>query len=364
MLLARRNLAHDRVRLSLSVIGVALSVMLMLLLSGYLAGIYRQASAYLDHAPGSIVASERGVRTFAGSSSFLPADTVETIRTTSGVARAIPIVLQSVVFQLHDRKEIVSVVGYDPTLGGGPWDLAAGREPVDDDELAIDRILADQHGLHLGDALTVLDRPMTVVGLTNGTSLWIGSYAFARASAVQALLRAPGAWSAVFVVPTPGTTISELRSRISLAGIDLYGKSEKVDADRKGIARIYDAPLGLMVGIAFVVGVLVVGLVIYTATLERRREYGALKALGMRNRTLYRVVASQALLAATGGGLLGVGLAFGVSTALVAWRPQFPVAIEPAAITAAVLASLFMAMLAALAPAWSIGRLAPAEVFR
>src|SRR5512134_2415599 len=71
MLLARRNLAHDRMRLLLSIAGVALSVMLILLLSGYLAGIYRQASAYLENAPGSIVVAQKGVRTFAGSSSFL-----------------------------------------------------------------------------------------------------------------------------------------------------------------------------------------------------------------------------------------------------------------------------------------------------
>ena len=53
MLLARRNLTHDRVRLVLSITGVALSVMLILLLSGYLAGIYRQASTYLENTPGS-----------------------------------------------------------------------------------------------------------------------------------------------------------------------------------------------------------------------------------------------------------------------------------------------------------------------
>ena len=128
--------------------------------------------------------------------------------------------------------------------------------------------------------------------------------------------------------------------------------------------RIYDAPLGLMVAIAFVVGVLVVGLVIYTATVERRREYGALKAIGMRNRTLYRLVTGQALIAAVAGGLLGVGLAYGIGALLVAWRPQFPVAIEFGAVAAALGASLVMALLAALAPARAMARLAPAEVFR
>jgi putative ABC transport system permease protein len=364
MLLAMRNLAHDRIRFLLSIAGVALSVMLILLLSGYLAGIYRQASAYLENASGSIVVAQKGVRTFAGSSSFLSNDVLVAVRATPGVERAIPIVMQSAVLELHDRKEIAALVGYDAALGGGPWDLASGREPATDDEVVMDRVLADQHGIGVGSRVRILDREFTVVGLSNGTSMWIGSYIFARAEAVQALLRAPGTWSAIFVTPAAGMSDEEVRARLSMPGVEAYAKTDKIDSDRKGIARIYDAPLGLMVAIAFVVGVLVVGLVIYTATIERRREYGALKAIGMRNRTLYRLVASQALIAAVAGGLLGAVLAFGLGALLVTVRPQFPVDIEPGAVAAALGASLVMAVVAALAPARAMARLAPAEVFR
>jgi putative ABC transport system permease protein len=364
MLLARRNLTHDRIRLLLSVAGVALSVMLILLLSGYLAGIYRQAAAYLDNTPGSLVVAQKGVRTFTGSTSFLSTDVLDAVRRAPGVDRAIPIVMQTAILDLHGRKSSTTIIGYDPALGGGPWRLADGREPAADDEIVVDAVMADQHDIAVGDLLTVLDQEMTVVGLSDGTSLWIGSFAFARAEAVQSMLRAPGVWSVIFVTPAVNASMADVRTAISVAGAEAYPKADKIEADRKGIARIYDAPLGLMVGIAFVVGVLVVGLVIYTATVERRREYGALKAIGMRNRTLYRLVTTQALIAALAGGLLGVALAAGIGALLVAWRPQFPVAIEPAAVGAAIVASLAMALLAALAPGRAIARLAPAEVFR
>jgi len=137
-----------------------------------------------------------------------------------------------------------------------------------------------------------------------------------------------------------------------------------IENDRKLMARVYDAPIGLMVGIAFFVGVLVVGLVIYTATIERRREYGAVKAIGARNRTLYRIVTTQALIAAAAGAVVGVGLAYAAGAALMAWRPQFRVDIEPAAVGVVLAASLLMALLAALIPARAVARLAPAEVFR
>ena len=86
-----------------------------------------------------------------------------------------------------------------------------------------------------------------------------------------------------------------------MPGTEVLLKRDVIANDAKLLARVYDAPIGLMVAIAFVVGVLVVGLVIYTATIERRREYGALKAIGARNRILYRVVTIQALIAAVVG---------------------------------------------------------------
>ncbi len=62
MLLARRNLFRDRTRFALSVLGVAVSIGMILLLSGYRSGVYTQASAYLDNTPGPVMVAERGIR--------------------------------------------------------------------------------------------------------------------------------------------------------------------------------------------------------------------------------------------------------------------------------------------------------------
>ncbi len=51
MSLALRNLLQNKMRLALSVVGVALSVMLILILNGFLGGLYRQASTYLAIQP-------------------------------------------------------------------------------------------------------------------------------------------------------------------------------------------------------------------------------------------------------------------------------------------------------------------------
>ena len=364
MLLARRNLFRDRTRFLLSVTGVAVSIALILLLSGYRTGVYRQASAYLDNTGGDVVLAEKGIRDFLGTSSLLPAGAREAVATTPGVARVVPIVSQFVIFDRHGRKDGLFLIGYDPAAGGGPWRLVDGREPMTDDELVIDRTTANQHGIELGDTLTLLDRETTVVGLSDGTTFWAGSIAFARITAVQSLLRTPGLRSFLLITPEAGMAPAVLRDRLNVPGAEALLKSDVIANDAKLMARVYDAPIGIMVAIAFVVGVLVVGLVIYTATVERWREYGVVKAIGARNRVLYRVVAAQALIAAVPGAVLGIGAGFGTAAILMTWRPQFLVEIEPPTVAAVLAGSLLMAVLAALVPARSVARLEPAEVFR
>jgi len=364
MLLARRNLLADPVRFLLSILGVGVSIGLILLLAGYRAGVYRQSSAYLDNTPGSVVVAERGIRDFLGTSSVLPVGAESAVRQAPGVAQVIPVVSQFVIFERAGRKDGFFLIGYDPAFGGGPWRLVQGREPSADDELVIDRTAAQQAGIAIGDSVQLLDRSMVVVGLSDDTTFWAGSIAFARITTLESLLHSPGLRSFLLVIPVAAVSAETLRDTLAIPGTEVLLKSGVIANDAKLLARVYDAPIGLMVVIAFLVGVLVVGLVIYTATIERRREYGAIKAIGARNRTLYRVVTEQALAAAGAGAVLGVGLAYGVGAALMAWRPQFRVEVEPTAVVVVLAASLLMALLAALIPALAIGRLEPAAVFR
>jgi putative ABC transport system permease protein len=364
MILARRNLVTEPVRLTLSVLGVAVAVALILLLAGYRSGVYAQASAYLLNTPGSVIVAEHGIRDFLGTSSVLPTGAETAVRDLPGVERVIPIVSQFVIFDRNGRKDGFFLIGYEPGVGGGPWRLVAGREPAADDELVIDRTSALQLHVVIGDRIALLDRQATVVGLSDETTFWSGSIAFAQVGTLQGLLRAPSLVSFLLVTPTIGTDPAALRDRLAVTGADAILKADVIENDRKLMARVYDAPIGLMVAIAYAVGVLVVGLVIYTVTIERRREYGALKALGARNRVLYRVVTIQALIAALAGSILGLGLALSGQAGLMAARPQFRVEIGIQDAGIVVLSSLLMAVLAALIPARALARLEPAEVVR
>lgn len=364
--LALRNLLQDRVRFVLSVVAVALALMLILFLLGLRAGAQRGAVVYLENVSGSVVVLPPGVSTTgAGSTQFLGPELVAEVASTDGVGKVTPILLTMGFSELHGTKEGVKLVGYDASLGGGPWDLHKGREPEADDEVVLDRVVADRHGLGIGDSFALGGQTLTIVGLSNETASFTGSYAFARRSAVERIVLAPSAASLLVVTPAPGTTADALVAR--LGGIQVTNvllKRELMDNDAELIAGVLDQILFLMIGAAFVVGVLVVGMVIYTATNERRSEYGILKAIGAGNGMLYRVVASQSLAAGSLGAALGVGFAFVMGWLVATARPQFPVIIEPSALAVAIAAGLSMALAGGLLPARSAGRLAPAEVFR
>lgn len=362
MNLAGRNLLQDMTRLLLSVAGVALAIMLILILTGFVAGMNQQVSTYLDHAPGSVVLVQAGTR---GASSVMPEETADAVRAVAGVASAVPVVSQYAVLDLGQTKQYVSVVGYDPALGGGPWALREGLLPASDNEVVLDAVLADRRDVRLNDNFGLMGQSFKVVGLSNGTTTWMTSYLFMRLGEAQSLFGSPRTVSLVLVAPSPGVTPEELRQRLAaIPGVDAMLKSDLIANTRSTYLSVFGAPLNLMAGIASVVGTLVVGMVIYTATLERQREYGVLKAVGARNRFLYRVVATQALAAALLGALVGMGLALGAGQLIMALRPQFLITVAPDSALLALVIGIGMALLAALLPARMLGRLAPAEVFR
>src|SRR5512143_1277872 len=364
MNLARRNLIQDKTRFALSVLGVALAVMLILILSGFLNGMYRQISAYLDHTPGSIVVAQDGVRNLLGATSLLPSD-MDSVVKTRGAAQVVPILSQFVILDLHDKKVPTYLVGYEPKMGGGPWQLTVGREPRNDKEAIFDRVLAQRHNLVLGDKVEILDRDFTIVGLSDGTASWMTSFVFVRKTALEALLRAPGATSFLLVTPSDRVGEQELRRRLrDLSSIEVTPKLQVIANDLNLYGGVFSGPIRLMVAIAFLVGTLVIGLVIYTATIERQREYGVLKAIGAQNRLLYRTITTQALIAAGAGSIIGVALAYGAAQLIMTTQPQFLIVFESSAVLQALLAGLAMALFAAWFPARVIARLAPAEVFR
>lgn len=362
---ARRILANDPFRFFLSVLGVALSIMLILVLQGLFAGVSQQVTAYLESSSADLVVAQKGLRNFLGARSVIPAEEIHAVAADPEVQGVVPVVVQYVVLELGDRREFMLLVGYDPEIGGGPWRLAQGSDDIADSEIIIDEVTANRHSIFPGDKVDVLGTELTVRGVSSGTSSWMTGTIFVTASTGSRILGTAGMPSFGLLQLEEGVDPAQAATRLeSETGLAVTTRPRVSANDIELYAAVFNGPLALMVGIAFLVGVSLVGLTIHSATVERSKEYGALKAMGIGNRALYSIVLRQAGASSVSGLALGVMLAYLVKYALGALAPQFLVAISLQMIGQVALVALAMSLLAALLPTRAIASIDPAIAFR
>ena len=358
---ARRSLFADRRRLAASVLGVGAALMLILLLEGLWAGIRAQVTLYEDNVGADLYVVAPGTLNLFADGSNIPLSTVDRVRSTSGVEWAAPVRTTYSIVDLHGRKEAVAVIGSVPGQHGGPWSLARGRSPRADNEIVIDRVLADRHDLTVGSTINVEGVPLHIVGLSRDTSMFMTSLVFVTQHAMDAALRSPNTTSAVLVGTVDPSAVA---ARLSADGFTVVTRQRLHDADLALATNIYGKPLKLMVGVGVLAGTLVIALTAYTLVTEQRRDYGVIKALGASRGRLTALAVEQTLGLAAIGGAASLVLFFG-GRAVIEWlRPQFLVLLTGNTILIAGAAALVMALLAALVPARRLNRLDPAAAFR
>lgn len=364
--LARRQLLSEPLKLVLALLGVAVCVALVGLLFGLREGIGRQVTTYPDHAGADLYVASGGTRNFlSASSSSLPVTLAPRLRRLAGGAQVEPITAWFDVVPMHGMKIVVEHIGFEPGRLGGPWSMLEGHPPSRSDQVAIDRVMAEQHGIGLGDRLRLAGRSLRVVGLTDHTASWMAPLVFTTRAAAATMRRLPHA--ATFFLVRGGRLAPEaLRNRLAAAfpRLSVMTRQRIAADDRTLMASSFDSTLLLMVLTALGVGAVVIGITVYGFVAERRREFGTLKAMGARNRRLYWLVSRQALAIALVG--LGAGILVQRVTgdAIVALSPKFLFVYLPSHLELMVAAAFAMALLGALAPVRVLARLDPAEVFR
>ncbi len=363
--IARRQLAGEPAKLLVSVAAVAAAVVLVLLLAGLRRGMGEQVTLYVDR-QAAVLVGQKGARDFLSQTSVLPEALSGAIERVPGVSEATPISQQFAMLSLHGRRVLSLLIGYDPGKPGGPWTLASGRAPRGTGELLLDQVLASAHGLGVGSVLEYRGARLRIVGISSGTSGFMTPLAFATRATVNALNRRSGMANFFLVRPDAGVAPEAVVRRINRAvpGVSALTRREVAANDRRLFVAPFSGPLLAMVVIAFAVAILVIGLAVYSSTAERRREYATLKALGLRQRALFRLVGVQAAALALAGTAAGVLAAFGAARGVSALAPQYLIAISAGSVAAIGAGGFAMALVAALVPARFVARLDPASAFR
>ncbi len=365
--LARKNLLAEKTRLLISIGGVAFAVLLILVLQGLYQGWDRKMGTYIERSGADIWVAQEGADDMFHSFSLLPRDLRNELEDVAGVTKVHPLQSRRYTFEIGSKEAMTVVVGFHPESGvGGPLEMVEGDAVPGPGEIIVDRAYADKHELTVGDALISEDEELRISGISEGADFLMYQYSFVSAAQAETLFQMGDRVNYFLIeIEEPGNS-HEVIDRIEarFRGIEAFSREEFAETSRQILTDYFIPILGVLFVIGFTIGVTVIGLTTYTATLEKSREYGILKAIGAKNSDLYRILLEQGLIVGTLG--FGVGAALALLVNGAAWRviPEFVTSIELRDLAWVLAASLLMGLVASYIPVRRLAGIDPALVFK
>lgn len=308
---------------------------------------------------------------------------LDLVRSVPGVAWAMPLLRRPAIARGEDgRNTQLVVLGVDDaTLTGVP----AGRRLLAgsaEDLRRRDTVIIDAHGAAtklrvatpgggsrprtVGDTLRVQGRELEVVGVCRSTlSLTLFPTAYMQRRQLAALLPGDGACNLVVAAADGTRDLAAVCDGIA-AATGLAARSGD------GLARhLHDfvlwhtgipANFAIAILLGFLVGSAIAGQTFSQFVIDNRRVFAAMKAMGMRNAGLARLLAVQAVCA----GLLGYGLGMGAAACfgLALRGTDLSFRLEPALLALVFVAVMATSLAAALLSLRAVVRVDPALVFR
>lgn len=364
LLIALRNILQEKGRLLISLLGVTSAVILMLLLLGIYSGAIKQFTRFIEENPTDAIVLQKGVSDYFHGASLIPEDVVRRIQLAEGVKEAVPMIAQTAVIQQDDKKYdvfLTSFVNNQPL--GAPWDVIGNNE-IDNSEIIISSTLADKLGKKLGDRMTVANQDFTINGLVPDATSFGTNYAWITLNKAKEMVTLPVV-SFIYVKAENPHQSQQLINRLSQQYPEqsVLGKEQFLDNNQAELEEVFLPIIGAIAGIAIIVGTAIIGLTIYTATIDKIREYGVLKAIGVSNRQLFKIVSAQSFILVALGFIVGT-----IASLLLASGLTKLIGIPPIITLNTVLGvgalSLVMATIAAFAPLRRLLSIDPAEVFK
>lgn len=365
MRIAWKNLLAEKARFGVPVVGVALSVFLIAFFLSLFRGFSDEIDDYIESVPADLWVAQQGTRDFLGVS-ILSATTAETIQRELGPSAKVDSLLSRPTDIIFDGEPVsVHIIGYETDGGiGGPQETD-GKSAPGPGEIIIDKVLSQLEGIDIGDTVTIGQQPFDVVGLSSGGNFVFTQLAFLPIEEARATLGMEGITNFILVrLEDPAqTAAAQTAIRQSAPFVQAFPREEFVDTTRTELTRALVPLLAAVVVVGFIVGCAVVGLTIYTLTVERMREYGILKAVGHTNLDLFQIVVAQSLMASVIGFGVGVVLVLAAGRLMQLWLPQYATVLVLTDLVAVFGATMVMAILASFVPIRKLASLDPVIVF-
>jgi putative ABC transport system permease protein len=241
--------------------------------------------------------------------------------------------------------------------------MLAGRRVPRIDEIVIDRVLAHDLRVGLGDRLVVGDVRLRVGGIADGGNAVVGSYAFVSAGTLAAGgVHEPGH---LFAEVAPGHDPATVGARLAaIPGLRVRSRDAFV-AQNQALARQLLVPLiAILATVSAVVGGAIVALVLHASAVEHRTDWGLLSAIGLSAARLVGTVVWQAVIATAFGVAAGLAAARLLAAALPLVEPRFVTLIPLWLDGLVAVVATAIGLVASVAPVRAVAAVDPGEVFR
>lgn len=363
--IALRNLFGEKTRFFISAGGVAFSVMLILVLLSLYRGWQIKSSEYIREVETDIWVAQDGASDITSSASIITPDVLQKLKQMEGITKIYPFLGRPTQFSLRGSDANAYIVGVDnknPVTE--PRKVVQGKKEIEEGEIIVDKVLARNRDLKLGDIIKIFDKDFKVTGIADGANMFVFQFSFINMNDAKELLAAENVVT-YYLVRTNPHEVENVKKEINeIKGTEAFSKKEFVDRNRKLIDEVFLPIITVLVLISIFVGTTIIGLTIYTATIEKNREFGVIKALGASNMQIYRIIFEQALIAGVCGYLIGLALTY-----FLVWLiPQFVAAFVTVVIFDDLVMvcgiSILMSLVASYTPVRRIVRIDPALVFK
>jgi hemin transport system permease protein len=358
--MALTEMKRAKLRFGLLTAAVALLVFLIVFLSSLSGALLRSFTGAIESLPADGLVYSESARANVQASRLDPGVVAE-VAAVEGVADVGPLAVLSANATVNGEPDELQLIGVTPGSPSQPAGLRQGSFPSSPTQVAVD---ASQSSVGIGDTIRVngTQTDLVVTGTLVGTQFGTDT-AWMTTEGYQGLLTElnPGLPSvpinAVAFTVVPGADPSAVAAQVQQAvdGTEVLDRDAAIAAI-PGVESVSQT-FGLLVGITFVIGVVVVGFFFLILTVQKLRTFTLLRATGASTRSLAGTVTGQITAVILMASAVAVVLAWGALTGL---STGLAVSIEPVTIAGVVGAVLLASLAAGLLSVRRIARLDPA----
>ncbi len=362
-MLSIKNLLRRKVRTLLTLLGIAVGVAAVVILTAFGEGMARGFGGVSDTGDADLLVSQKdAVMILLGAIDEEVGDEIAGFKGVDEVAGTVVGILT-----LPETPYFL-VAGEDPRgFAIERYRLIAGRRVAGKRELMLGRQSAENFKKAVGDKFRINAISYQVVGIyETGAS-------FEDSGAVIHLADAQRAFDKRRQVSYFKLKLDDPRERDAVKA-QIEERWTTLAATRSGDPASQDDVLQIYRSMGWFLGlfaILVGGLGMMNAqlmsVLERTREIGVLRAMGWRRRRIVTMIMGEALLVSALGGAVGLALAVGLLalfTRSTALSGLLSGTLEPGALVQAIVIAGVLGLVGGGYPAWRASRLAPVEAMR